>query len=189
MDVKEMRELLGETQQQFSKRYLIPTRSLQMWEKGTSKCPVYFLALLEKSVLEDKAAKLTEIKNLVEKYHLRIDSSGKLLLSADDACLAQKDQMLMIISREKQSILEYLKQRNIEGVGISSNTEMDTSLLTKDMAVKDLRLILKCTQKEFAKKYGIPVRTLEDWECRRRNCPAHVELQLQRAVDREIKSQ
>ena len=102
MDVKEMRELLGETQQQFSKRYLIPTRSLQMWEKGTSKCPVYFLALLEKSVLEDKTAKLTEIKNLVEKYHLRIDSSGKLLLSADDACLAQKDQMLMIISGESR---------------------------------------------------------------------------------------
>ena len=51
MDVKEMRELLGETQQQFSKRYLIPTRSLQMWEKGTSKFTVYFLALLEKSVL------------------------------------------------------------------------------------------------------------------------------------------
>ena len=69
MDVKEMRELLGETQQQFSQRYSIPTRSLQMWEKGTSKCPVYFLALLEKSVLEDKTAKLTEIKNLVEKYH------------------------------------------------------------------------------------------------------------------------
>ena len=44
-------------------------------------------------------------------------------------------------------------------------------------------------EKEFAKKYGIPVRTLEDWECRRRNCPAHVELQLQRAVDREIRSQ
>ena len=63
MDVKEMRELLGETQQQFSQRYSIPTRSLQMWEKGTSKCPVYFLALLEKSVLEDKTAKLTEIKD------------------------------------------------------------------------------------------------------------------------------
>lgn len=68
-------------------------------------------------------------------------------------------------------------------------TQKWTPVFDKDMAVKDLRLILKCTQKEFAKKYGIPVRTLEDWECRRRNCPAHVELQLQRAVDREIKSQ
>lgn len=190
MDIKEMRKLLGETQQQFSKRYRIPVRSLQKWEKGTGKCPVYFLVLLEKSVIEDKTAKLSnEVKRLVGRYHLQIDPSGKLLLSADDACLAQRDQMLTIISERKMDIMEYLKQKPVEDTNDSLNTEIDDISLTKDMTIKDLRLLLNCTQKEFAKKYNIPARTLEDWEYGRRNCPAHVELQLQRAVDREVEKE
>ena len=53
MEIKEMRVLLGDTQQEFSQRYGIPPRTLQSWEQGTRSCPDYVTALLERAVIED----------------------------------------------------------------------------------------------------------------------------------------
>lgn len=53
MKIREMRTLLGDTQQKFSDRYGIPKRTLQTWEYGTRECPGYVKALLERVVIED----------------------------------------------------------------------------------------------------------------------------------------
>lgn len=53
MEIKEMRQLLGLSQQKFGDRYKIPLRTVQRWEKGESECPVYVRFLLERAVKED----------------------------------------------------------------------------------------------------------------------------------------
>lgn len=53
MTIKEMREKLGLSQAQFSRRYGIPKRSIENWETGSRTPPEYLWALLERVVLED----------------------------------------------------------------------------------------------------------------------------------------
>lgn len=53
MELKEMRKLLGLSQSAFGKRYNIPVRTIQDWESGRRKAPIYVLELLERVVVED----------------------------------------------------------------------------------------------------------------------------------------
>ena len=48
--------------------------------------------------------------------------------------------------------------------------------------IRRLRAYLDMTQEQFAKKYDIPVRTLQQWESGRRNPPDYVVNLLDRAV-------
>lgn len=56
MELKEMRKLLGLSQSAFGKRYNIPVRTIQDWESGHRKAPIYVLELLERVVTEDSEA-------------------------------------------------------------------------------------------------------------------------------------
>ena len=42
------------------------------------------------------------------------------------------------------------------------------------MTVKEMRTAAGMTQKAFSEYFGIPKRTIEDWEGDRRSCPAYV---------------
>lgn len=42
------------------------------------------------------------------------------------------------------------------------------------MTIKDLRAATGLSQVKFGKKYGIPTRTVEDWEASRRKPPQYV---------------
>lgn len=42
------------------------------------------------------------------------------------------------------------------------------------MTVKEMRTRLGLTQSEFAEKYNIPIRTIQNWECGHRECPQYV---------------
>ncbi|MGN0338643.1 MAG: helix-turn-helix domain-containing protein [Lachnospiraceae bacterium] len=53
MTIKEMRELLGLSQQKFGDKYEIPRRTIQNWENGVNVPPDYVLQLLERCVRED----------------------------------------------------------------------------------------------------------------------------------------
>lgn len=55
MTIKEMRKLLGLSQQKFGEKYNIPRRTIQNWENGVNVPPSYLLSLLERCVLEDAA--------------------------------------------------------------------------------------------------------------------------------------
>ena len=53
MNITEMRNNIGVSRAEFSRRYNIPIRTLENWESGKSKCPDYVRQLLERAVLED----------------------------------------------------------------------------------------------------------------------------------------
>lgn len=50
MTIKEMRKKLDMTQEMFAKLYNIPRRTIENWESGKSKPPVYVMEMLEKAV-------------------------------------------------------------------------------------------------------------------------------------------
>lgn len=55
------------------------------------------------------------------------------------------------------------------------------------MTIKEIRQITKLSQEKFAKKYDIPVSTLQGWESsrissRHRDCPPYVLKLLERVV-------
>ena len=52
-------------------------------------------------------------------------------------------------------------------------------------SVKELRSLLCMTQKEFAVYTGIPLATVQHWECGFRNPPKYVEVLLNRLVEAE----
>ena len=53
MTIKEMRELLGISRAEFSRRYDIPIRTLENWESGTRTPPKYVISLLEKDIVKE----------------------------------------------------------------------------------------------------------------------------------------
>lgn len=53
MNIREMRIQLGDTQNEFAKRYNIPFRTVQNWETGTRKPPEYIMNLLEQRIKKD----------------------------------------------------------------------------------------------------------------------------------------
>lgn len=56
------------------------------------------------------------------------------------------------------------------------------------MTIKEMRDSLGLTQKAFAEKYGIPKRTIEDWEGGRRTPAPYILKLLERAVNEDKKS-
>lgn len=50
------------------------------------------------------------------------------------------------------------------------------------MDILSIRRISGKKRAEFSRIYGIPVRTLEDWESNRRKCPEYVLMLLERIV-------
>lgn len=57
MEIKEIRALAGINRAEFARRYKIPYRTIEDWENGKGKAPVYVKELLERVVREDFQAK------------------------------------------------------------------------------------------------------------------------------------
>ena len=57
LSVKEIRAITGLSQARFGEKYEIPLRTIQDWEAGVRKPPVYVLKMLERVVLEDMSEK------------------------------------------------------------------------------------------------------------------------------------
>ncbi len=66
MEIREMRDALGETQSEFAQRYNIPYRTIQNWETGKRKPPQYILDLLEEKVKSDLINRKTYV---IPKYN------------------------------------------------------------------------------------------------------------------------
>lgn len=50
------------------------------------------------------------------------------------------------------------------------------------MTIKEMRELLGLTQSQFAEKYEIPKRSIENWEGGQRKCPEYVLKLLERVV-------
>ena len=54
------------------------------------------------------------------------------------------------------------------------------------MEVKELRMLSGLSQQAFSEKYGIPKRSIENWEGGKRNPPEYVISLLERVVREDI---
>ena len=57
------------------------------------------------------------------------------------------------------------------------------------VSISDLRSSIRLSRSEFSRRYGIPIRTLEDWEAGRRTPPEYVVSLLERVVKEDIKKE
>lgn len=57
------------------------------------------------------------------------------------------------------------------------------------ISVSDLRSLIGLSRSEFSRRYGIPIRTMEDWEAGRRTPPEYVVSLLERVVKEDIKKE
>lgn len=105
MTIKEMRDLLGVSRAEFSRKYKIPIRSLENWESSTNKPPEYLIDLLERAVIEDK--KEDELKEALEEFYDSCIRTGNYDLEENAEYFIEENDH-MDLSREK--VLEILKQ-------------------------------------------------------------------------------
>ena len=68
MDITEMRNYIGVSRAEFSRRYGIPLRTLESWESGVRTPPGYVLNLLEESVRKTDIIEVTSRRGY---YRLR----------------------------------------------------------------------------------------------------------------------
>ena len=94
MNIRELRNQLGDTQSEFSERYNIPFRTIQNWENGVRKPPEYILDLLKQRIKEDlvnrRSSVLPKYNSNKKNLPNRKDYVGSLSwLSAVRDCLGE----------------------------------------------------------------------------------------------------
>ncbi len=57
------------------------------------------------------------------------------------------------------------------------------------VSISELRSLAGISRPEFSRRYGVPIRTLEDWEAGRRTPPKYVISLLERVVKEDIKKE
>lgn len=63
-DVKRLRERFGLTREQFCDVFCIPYRTLQSWELGARRCPLYVFRMMEMLLfLSERSGGLEAFKN------------------------------------------------------------------------------------------------------------------------------
>ena len=67
---------------------------------------------------------------------------------------------------------------------------MDGDVITggKKMTIHEMQIALGDTRKKFSERYGIPLRTLEDWEAGRRKPAPYILKLLERAVLQDLEA-
>ncbi len=82
INIRELRNKLGDTQSEFAKRYNIPFRTIQNWESGVRKPPEYILELLKYRIKDDlvnkKASSLPKYDASKKDLPKRSDYVGSL---------------------------------------------------------------------------------------------------------------
>lgn len=82
INIRELRNRLGDTQSEFAKRYNIPFRTIQNWESGVRKPPEYILELLKYRIKDDlvnkKASSLPKYDASKKDLPKRSDYVGSL---------------------------------------------------------------------------------------------------------------
>lgn len=57
------------------------------------------------------------------------------------------------------------------------------------VSISELRSLAGISRPEFSRRYGVPIRTLEDWEAGRRTPPEYVVSLLERVIKEDIKKE
>lgn len=57
MTFKELRQLSGMTQKEFSEYFGMSKRAVEEWDRGGRKCPEYLIALMEYKLIKEEKIK------------------------------------------------------------------------------------------------------------------------------------
>lgn len=162
MDIREMRNRLGDTQSEFAARYNIPFRTVQNWETGMRKPPEYTIELLEKRMKSDlvnhRTAVLPEYDPQKPDLPKRSDYIGSLAwLQAVNDCIGESfvfalDEALMCQGNFGGHSDEYL----VWGYGDSSASRYNGVVLLGN------RISRYCTKEKNGLRYTDFSRTLAD---------------------------
>ena len=76
-DSERIREMLGVSRAEFSRRYHIPLRTVEAWDSGTRTPPAYVVELLERVVREDKLKELVDEKNRLQKEIEEVENEAQ----------------------------------------------------------------------------------------------------------------
>lgn len=66
MFIKELRNRLGLTQNEFAERFGIPVRTVQQWEQGRQEPPSYVVELIKKTILLEEELEKIKKENSPE---------------------------------------------------------------------------------------------------------------------------
>lgn len=105
MTVKEMRDMLGLSRAEFSRKYKIPIRSLENWESSTNKPPEYLIELLERAIVEDK--KEDKLKEALEEFYESCIRTGNYDMEENAEYFVNENEHMDLF---KEKVLEILKQ-------------------------------------------------------------------------------
>lgn len=53
------------------------------------------------------------------------------------------------------------------------------------MSIKEMRTKTKMTQTQFGNYFNIPMRTIQNWETKKSNCPKYIEQLIQYKLEKE----
>ena len=102
-DSERIREILGISRIEFSRRYHIPIRTLEAWDAGTNTPPAYVMELLERAVKEDKEAEEMANRHWYAVQRDRDDDWGDGSFDRKEAIKMLKEQgygLIAVIDRD-----------------------------------------------------------------------------------------
>lgn len=86
------------------------------------------------------------------------------------------------VKKEGKLIIPCKCEKSWRGEKVVFDKDVIIYLKKENMPVKEMRDLLDQSRAEFSREYGIPVRTLENWESGKSKCPEYVRQLLKRAV-------
>ena len=102
MTIKEMRTLLGLTQQAFADKYGIPKRNIENWEGGKREPANWAKALLERAVLEDAERGMKIMEKYIVIHDINGDSFTTGFDKVEDAIADAQTQWRYLTRNEKK---------------------------------------------------------------------------------------
>lgn len=127
MTIKEMRTLLGLTQQAFADKYGIPKRNIENWEGGKREPANWAKALLERAVLEDAERGMKIMEKYIVIHDINGDSFTTGFDKVEDAIAdAQTQWRYLTRNEKKKSHIYVLESANPD---VESDNHLDGNVV------------------------------------------------------------
>lgn len=94
-----------------------------------------------------------------------------------------------IVNAHQPRVVKYLTNEQIEEVIEESERVSNEHKIESTTSIQKIRAMTGLNKTDFAKRYNIPFRTVQNWELGTRECPEYVLELLERAVKEDFNIQ
>ena len=130
-----------------------------------------------------------KMKEIIEKFDNENIISVRSSFDVRNIYLIETDEFIWVFN---DSLVNRIKL--FDGIADCSNFKLGRYVthFSKDkseqhMSIKELRALTKLSQRDFADRYNIPRRTIENWESETTKCPDYVVELLEFRVKHDVK--